>query len=682
MALLQSVQTHFKNNPTEPTLAPVLPINPDHYSGSIERVNTVDGLRELIVFAYQLPLTAISVDFEFNFTSPAIPLRSGKEKYDIRSIQPLLMAVTLVSNEPNSLALHNSVIDLTKPNLATELQPLLDLPVTYIAHHAKAELHCLWKLGLREPNLWWDTCIAERARYLGKHVFDTKRHFDCLSDEIEARNTHKEDNRIRYGLAATTERYGIEHQFSQSKADLQQSFLNYRGDDFSQNQIEYTAEDAIVAAKLYLPQYQQLLMQGVANHLITVEMPWVITNAAMEWHGVVVDREKCNSILNASTPKLKLLSEQLAGMGLENPNSHQQKEVFFQQLGLLDHFNKGGQYSFKLQLLKDLAHIHPAIELLAEFNKVQAIERDLLLKPAIVGEDGRVHPEHKQLEVVTGRQSCANPNLLGLPGVMRPLIISLKGYGICEADYAQVEIAITAAVYGDANLVEKFNQGDIYTAMAQEFFAPSLSEEHRTCNSDTFKQHHKDKRDIMKQCTLGIIYGLSAFGLASRLKISEFAAKQQMAQFLAMFPTLERMMDTAPQEGAIRGYVSTSTGLQRQRVGKGGLTRNERNWMVNMPVQGTAAAIFKVAGNRLYQLYKAYDARLILAVHDAFIFEAPLELMDTVAELTELTEQIMIQAVQEYYPQIKPRVDLNYSHPECWTKDSDAESVERWIAGR
>lgn len=680
MALLQSIQTHFKNNPAEEkSPAPVLPISPDHYVGQLKQVNTVDELQELISLAYQLPLTTISLDFEFSYTRPAIQLRNGKEKYDIRSIRPLLMAVTLVSRNADSLTLHNFVIDLTQPDLAAELQPLLDLPVTYIAHHAKAELHCIWQLGLLEPKLWWDTCIAERARYLGKHVFDANQSFDHLADEIKAKNTHQEENRIRYGLAATAKRYGIEHAFSHNKSSLQQSFLDYSCGDFSQNQIEYAAEDAIVAAKLYLPQQQQLLMQGVTNHLITVEMPWVITNAAMEWHGVVVDREKCNLVLNASTPKLKLLSKQLFDMGLHNPNSHQQKEAFFQQLGLLKHFKKGGKYSFKLQLLKDLAHIHPAIELLAEFNKVQAIERDILLKPAIVGADGRVHPKHKQLEVVTGRQSCSNPNLLGLPGIMRPLIIPAKGNSIAEADYAQIEIAITAAVYGDTNLVEKFNQGDIYTAMAQEFFASSLSEEHRTCHSDTFKQHHKDKRDIMKQCTLGIIYGLSAFGLASRLKISEFEAKQQMTQFLAMFPTLKHMIDTAPQEGAIRGYVSTSTGLQRHRVGQVSLTRSVRNWMVNMPVQGTAAALFKVAGNRLYQLYKAYDARLVLAVHDAFIFEAPLELMDTVAKLTE---QVMLQVVQEYYPQIKPRVDLNYSHPECWTKDGDAGTVEKWIASR
>ena len=215
--------------------------------------------------------------------------------------------------------------------------------------------------------------------------------------------------------------------------------------------------------------------------------------------------------------------------------------------------------------------------------------------------------------------------------------------------------------------------------MAQEFFADQLTAEYQDCDSDTFKVKHKDKRDIMKQCTLGIIYGLSAFGLASRLKISELEAKQQMVKFLDMFPTLKYMMDISPKQARYRGHVSTQSGLNRYRMNQGALNRSEKNWMINMPVQGTAAAIFKVAGNRLYQLYKPYNTKLILAVHDAFIYEAPLEHME---EVGKLTINVMVQAVIEYFPQLKPRIDLNDSQPQCWTKDGDAKSIERWIAER
>ncbi|HHX8482695.1 TPA: DNA polymerase [Vibrio diabolicus] len=680
MNLLPALAKRFNETKFEPKKsAIILPMLPPMDSAAVTYIETQKDLEDLIHLAHQLPLTGISLDFEFKSNRPAIPLRGNKQKQDIRSILPLLMAVTLMTNTGDQLHLHNYVIDLTKFKEPKLLQPLLDLPTTYIAHHAKAELHCLWQLGLTEPRTIWDTCIAERARYLGLHVFDNDQVFDSENADICARAEHAENNRIRYALNTVASRYDIHHRFNLVKSDLQHSFIDYDSGEFTREQIHYAAEDAIVAAKLYLPQMQQLTLQGCYHHLITVEMPWVTTNAAMEWHGVSVDREKCNAVLNASTPKLETLRSQLAQMGLDNPNSHQQKETFFRQLNLLDHFNKGGKYSFKLQLLKDLAHIHPAIGLLAEFSKVQAIERDILLRPTIIGSDSRVHPEHKQLEVVTGRQSCASPNLLGLPGAMRPLIIPKKGNGIGEADYSQIEVAITAAVYSDKNLIAKFNAGDIYTVMAQEFYAIDLDEEDRQCDSDTFKHKHKDKRDIMKTCVLGILYGLSPFGLGSRLEISELEAKQLMNRFLAMFPTLKHMMETAPQQAAYRGYVSTSTGLHRHRSNNGALSRHETNWMVNMPAQGTAAALFKLAGNRLYQLYKPYNAKLVLAMHDAFIFEAPLDHME---EVGTLTTNVMIQAVIEHFPELKPRIDLNDSAPQCWTKDGDVGSVERWIAER
>lgn len=680
MSLLPGIEKAFsqtKSKTKKNTL--VLPIQPHVDSDAVKYVTTHDELTGMIELSQQLPLTGISLDFEFNFTCPAIQLRGNKQKYDIRSIRPLLMAVTLASHTQGQMNLHNYVIDLTKIEDALVLQPLLDLPTTYIAHHAKAELHCIWQLGLTAPRIIWDTCIAERARYLGLHMFDNQQHFESLEDEINAKDAHDQSNSIRYALNAVAARYDISHQFNTTKPQLQQSFLNYNGGGFTNEQVNYAAEDAIVAAKLFMPQQQQLMLQGCHNHLITVEMPWVITNAAMEWYGVRIDRGKSEAVLAASLPKLDVLKAKLQLMGLENPSSHQQLQAFFALHNLLHHFSQGDSYSFKKQKLKDLAHIHLAIELIAEFKKVQSISSDMLLQPSIVGADGRVHSDHKQLEVVTGRQSCANPNLLGIPGVMRPLIVPEQGYGIAEADYAQIEIAITAGVYGDQNLIDKFNAGDIYTVMAQEFFADQLVAEYQCCDSDTFKEKHKDKRDIMKQCTLGIIYGLSAFGLASRLKISELEAEQQMVKFLDMFPTLKHMMDISPKQARYRGHVSTQSGLNRYRTNQGVLNRNEKNWMINMPVQGTAAAIFKVAGNRLYQLYKPYNTKLILAMHDAFIYEAPLEHME---EVGKLTTNVMMQAVIEYFPQLKPRIDLNDSQPQCWTKDGDAESIERWIAER
>jgi DNA polymerase-1 len=306
-----------------------------------------------------------------------------------------------------------------------------------------------------------------------------------------------------------------------------------------------------------------------------------------------------------------------------------------------------------------------------------SISKDVIFQLGIVGSDGRIHPVHKHLDTATGRQATMAPNILGLPALLRPIVIAPEGHGIGEVDLAQIEVAITAAIYKDTDLIEKYNAGDLYTALAQDFYQDELPEEHLASSSDVFKEHHDDKRKIMKECTLGLIYGITAYGLAKKLKVPEFKAQQLMDKFLAMFPTLEKAMHIAPQYGAIRGYVSTATGLQRLRPENAERNRKEKNWMVNMPVQGTAAALFKIAGNRLHQLYKRYDTKLIVALHDAFVFEAPL---GKLKEVANLTSQVMIQVIQERYPELNIRTDINVSSSECWNKDGDSEAVEKWLS--
>ena len=129
--------------------------------------------------------------------------------------------------------------------------------------------------------------------------------------------------------------------------------------------------------------------------------------------------------------------------------------------------------------------------------------------------------------------------------------------------------------------------------------------------------------------------------------------------------------------GGIQGFVSTSTGLRRYRGKAGASTHWEKNWYTNHPVQGTAAALFKVAGIRLDSLFKQYDARIIIPLHDAFIFEAPLKHLEGVAELTG---QVMCQSITEHFPSLLPQVEINISDYSCWNKDGESDLFEQWIA--
>jgi DNA polymerase-1 len=127
----------------------------------------------------------------------------------------------------------------------------------------------------------------------------------------------------------------------------------------------------------------------------------------------------------------------------------------------------------------------------------------------------------------------------------------------------------------------------------------------------------------------------------------------------------------------MRGYAATSTGLRRHRASRHASPSTwERNWLTNHPVQGSAAVVFKAAGNRLDRLYRRYDAWMLIALHDELVFEAPLDVLGVVAELTG---DVMCQEVEVHFPVLRPRVEVNIHDPACWNKDGHSDSVDRWI---
>ncbi|MEZ8287614.1 DNA polymerase [Vibrio splendidus] len=633
---------------------PILPRGTHFTDGQTSYIDTSNGLNALIDLALQLPISHISIDCKYTYPKAPVTLPNGYDKYDISTIKPTQLCLTLCTGDTVSMEPHTFIINLESNVEISHLQALFDLPVIFTAYNANSVLHCLWRLGLNEPHQIWDILIAEKARYLGLHQLNKHREFDDLSSKIDAQESFTQERKDFYSLIATTTRYG------------QDSPL-----------LEQTETTCVKVAKLYILQVHAVVIQGIYNHLLNVEMPWIITNAGMERNGVLVCREQCSKILKGTKAKLAQWQSELAVYGLINPSSHDEKVTFFNSLGLLHHFKDGCDYSFQREALSTNYNLHPAIRLLAKYSNMVSISKDVIFQPGLVGGSGRIHPIHKHLDTVTGRQATMAPNLLGLPAVLRPIVVAPEGYGIGEVDLAQIEVAITAAVYNDKDLIKKYNAGDLYTALAQEFYLDELPTEFQSCTPDIFKEHHSDKRNVMKECTLGLIYGITSYGLSKKLKVHEVKAQQLMDKFLNMFPTLGKSMDLAPQYGFIRGYVSTATGLQRLRPQDTERNRKEKNWMVNMPVQGTAAALFKVAGNRLHQLYKRHNAKLIVALHDAFVFEAPL---DKLEEVANLTSQVMIQVIQERYPILNIRTDINIASPECWNKDGDAETAEKWLS--
>jgi DNA polymerase-1 len=497
-------------------------------------------------------------------------------------------------------------------------------------------------------------------------------------EEASANDEAQRSEESWLSLVATCNRYGVSYLLAGDKERLQKSFLEHTDEaPFTNEQIEYAAADAVAAAQLYPYQLQETALGGILDHLQRIEMDWVTTNARMMWYGALVDHEKKARLRDACERHLAELRPRLVEQGVTNVKSHPQLRAYFERHGLLELFRRRSSYSFDRNQLSRFQSHHPAIELIRAARRVLEIQEEKVTTEEFVGLDGRAHPEYRHLGTHTGRQSSRWPNVLGLGRIFRPLVVAKAGYGIGEVDLCQIEVGIAAAVYGDDELVGMFNTGDVYSAMAQRFFADRLTDEDLKLSTRDFKRTHRKLRDQMKVCTLGIIYGMTPHGMACQLEISRSRATQMLKQFLGMFPVLQKALDQAGRMGQIRGYAVTSTGLRRYRASRSGVLSNwERNWMTNHPVQGTAAALFKVAGNRLDRLYDRHGAHLILAVHDAFVFEAPLE---SLPEVANLTDRVMREAIEEHFPKLRPRTEINIKRPECWNKDGHADSIDRWI---
>jgi DNA polymerase-1 len=667
-------------NQAQERLPPViLPRAPRYYAGQVTQVHDQEGAWGLVEFARQRPLGFVGFDAQFRYDRPGVVLGQGRTAYDPSSIRPLLLSLALAEPDGNgALTLYPFVVDLRACDTHPALAGLLQLPSCFVAHFAHAALLCLRRLGLPEPGTLWDTCICEKALHLGRNHRSYRLSADA-DDAEQARVAEevRQEDEFTYGLVATCQRHGVPYVFAGDQERLQQSSLGHAdGAPFGREQVEYAA--AVAAASLYLPQVQAATQAGILQHLVTVEMPWVSTNAHMVWRGVRKDQELCRRAESASHARRERLRALLATEhGIANPDSHAQLQAYFESQGLLHLFRRHGQVSFAKEMLEEFADHHPAIPVLRAYRRISRLLESRILGNEFVGADGRVHPNYIQLGAHTGRQTSWGPNLLGLGRVCRPLAVAEPGRGVGEADLSQIEVGIAAAVHHDEQLIEMFNTGDVYSAMAQLFFREELPEADRRMPTEQFKRKHKGLRASMKVCTLGIIYGLTALGLALRLKISVPEAAALLDRFMSMFPTLRKALAEAPAFGALRGYVETCTGLRRYRGQSAGSLANwERNWMNNHVVQGSAAVAFKAAGNRLDRLYRQYDAWLLVPLHDAYVFEAPLEVLPQVAELTG---RVLCEAVQEYFPVLRPRAEINIQNPACWNKDGHFDSVERWL---
>ena len=412
--------------------------------------------------------------------------------------------------------------------------------------------------------------------------------------------------------------------------------------DLSPEEIRvYACEDADITLRLHHLFLPQLKEQNLLPLFEDLEMPLVAVLAEMERNGVCLDTAALHETSGKFTRLMEDLEKEihaLAGMEFNIASPKQVGEVLFDRLQITSKpkKTKTGQYVTSEDVLESLRSKHPIVEKILEHRGVKKLlgtyvdALPLLINP----HTGHIHTSFNQTITTTGRLSSSNPNLQNIPvrdamgKEVRKAFVSCPGDLFFSADYSQIELRIMAHLSQDANLIDAFMQGhDIHTATAAKIFKKELSEV------------TADERRKAKTANFGIIYGISAFGLAERMGVSRTEAKQLIDEYFITYPGVKAYMDRSIAMAREEGFTTT---LWQRRCYLPDINSHnatvrgyaERN-AINAPIQGTAADIIKVAMVRIHKRMQAegVQSRMILQVHDELNFSVPPHEKETIQRI-------------------------------------------------
>ena len=387
-----------------------------------------------------------------------------------------------------------------------------------------------------------------------------------------------------------------------------------------------------------------------------LEMPLVAVLADMEYEGVSIDKEALKALSEELKGKIaeeeKIIYE-IAGKEFNISSPKQLGEILFDQMNI-DPGNKKtktGQYSTSEQVLSKLEEAHPIVGHILNYRGLKKLLTTYAeaLPTYIDSGTGRIHTHFNQAEAATGRLSSLNPNLQNIPirteegrNIRKAFITGDPDYGFFSADYSQVELRLMAHLSGAPGLIDAFLNGeDIHAETASKIYHVPLDEV------------TPEMRRRAKTANFGIIYGISAWGLAERLKISRKEGKELIDGYFNLYPGVKRYMEESVEKARKQGYVETIMGRRRylrdinsrNAVVRGVAERNA----VNAPIQGSAADIIKKAMICIHQKIKERGLRskMILQVHDELNFKCH---HDEIEELKQLVEDCMEHVVSLAVP--------------------------------
>ncbi|WP_026349520.1 DNA polymerase I [Arsukibacterium perlucidum] len=410
----------------------------------------------------------------------------------------------------------------------------------------------------------------------------------------------------------------------------------------------YAAEDADVTLQLHLKLWPQLSAEpGLAKVLNDIEVPLITVLSKIERNGVLIDSKVLGQQSQQLAKRIDELAElayQQAGQTFNMASPKQLQEILFNQMGLpVLKKTPGGTPSTAEEVLAELALEYEFPKLITEhrgLSKLKSTYTDKL--PKVVNPvTGRVHTSYHQAIAATGRLSSTEPNLQNIPirseegRRIRQAFIAPAGKKILAIDYSQIELRIMAHLSDDKALLDAFAKGlDVHKATAAEVFGVALGDV------------SSEQRRQAKAVNFGLIYGMSAFGLAKQLGISRSDAQSYVNRYFERFPGVLRYMEDTRKQAHELGYVETLFGrrlyLPDINARNMGRQKGAERAAINAPMQGTAADIIKMAMIKVDSWLSSQqndDVKMIMQVHDELVFEVPAsDLARVQAELVSIME--------------------------------------------
>ncbi|WP_212000960.1 DNA polymerase I [Chitinophaga sp. HK235] len=497
-----------------------------------------------------------------------------------------------------------------------EFQPLFQHPsITLVGQNIKYDMLVLKWYGLDVTTTLFDTMLAH---YLVEP--EGRRSMDALSAQY-----------LQYEPVPIESLIGKKGKGQGSMRDVEVEKIK-----------EYASEDADITLQLKHTFAPMLPQKSVEKVFYDVENPLVKVLTDMEYEGIAIDTVALADYSRELETEIKRAEESVyeqAGVRFKLASPKQLGEVLFEKLQLDPKAKKTrtGQYATGEDVLQKLSSKHKIVEdilIFRELSKLKSTYVDAL--PLMLNKrTNRVHTSYNQAVAVTGRLSSNNPNLQNIPirtdrgrEVRKAFVPRSEDYVLLSADYSQIELRIIAAISEDAQMIDAFRKGiDIHAATAARVYNVPLEEV------------TSEMRRNAKSVNFGIIYGVSAFGLSENLGIARSEAKTLIDNYFAQYPSIKKYMDDQIQFAQANGYVQTILGRKRwlkdinssNAVVRGYAERNA----INMPIQGTAADMIKLAMIAIHKAFKErkLQSKMILQVHDELVFDAHRSELDIIKPL-------------------------------------------------